>query len=388
MGTAALRRDPEASGGTGATPHTKGSTMKQPALGVVATATTIVLSWLVILALGTDLFMGWASYALMGAIPYAILVGAFWKGEHPAAVARLGQPLKGLAYLGLAAVAAAVVSLVHWQLRGGGMTPPVPMVVMTIITSVVTMFFMAVALGGWPFTKIRNPLLGGLSLIVAAYLVNAVLFQVLFGFGFAAGAPFYRPELDPSGLFNAWDVVVVMVTALAVMFLFICFDVWPITSVESLRAQPLLGVVWTVASFAIGLLAFRVGTSLVGMAAPTFMVTVSIPFLFGAIVVMQMLGGSLFSTVQGPAKGALNASLALVLGLALAALYRVMMPVLSGELPAGADGGFAAELWLANALLAVTFPFLAFFGDFFGLWPLSGRSSKPEVTVEPELEPV
>ena len=120
MGTAALRRDPEASGGTGATPHTKGSTMKQPALGVVATATTIVLSWLVILALGTDLFMGWASYALMGAIPYAILVGAFWKGEHPAAVARLGQPLKGLAYLGLAAVAAALIFLAgtyfkHWR---------------------------------------------------------------------------------------------------------------------------------------------------------------------------------------------------------------------------------------------------------------------------------
>lgn len=360
--------------------------MKQPALGIVATAVVVVISWVVIALLGADLFMGWASYALMGAIPFAILVGAFWKSEHPAALGRLGQPAKGAAYLGLTAVVAAVVSVIHWQLRGGGMNPPVPMAVMTIITSVVTMFFLAVAFGGWPFTLIRNRLLGGVLLLLTAYLVNAVIFQVFFDFGFAEGAPFYQTALDPGGLFNAWDVVVVMVTALAVMFLFICFDVWPITSVEALRSQPLLGVVWTAASFAIGLLVFWVGTSVAGMAAPTLMVTVSIPFLFGAIVVMQMLGGSLFSNVKAPAKGALNAALAMVIGLALAALYQAMMPLLSGEMPAGPEGNFAAELWLANALLAVTFPFLAFFGDFFGLWPLSRRSASAEVTEEVTAE--
>lgn len=362
--------------------------MKQPTLGIVATAVIIVISWLLIALLGVDLFMGWASYALMGAIPFAILVGAFWKGEQPSAIARLGQPAKGLAYLGLAAVVAAVVSVIHWQLRGGGMNPPVPMAVMTIITSVVTMFFMAVAFGGWPFTLVKNRLAGGVLLLTTAYLVNAVIFEVFFDFGFAEGAPFYQSALDPGGLFNAWDVVVVMVTALAVMFLFICFDVWPITSVPALRSQPLLGVVWTAASFAIGLLIFWIGTSVAGMAAPTFMVTVSIPFLFGAIVVMQMLGGSLFSNVKGPGKGALNAALALAVGLALAAVYQVMMPVLSGAMPGGPEGNFASELWLANALLAVTFPFLAFFGDFFGLWPLSGKAKPAEVTPELEVEPV
>ena len=362
--------------------------MKQPVLGIVATAVVVVISWVLILLLGVDLFMGWASYALMGAIPFAILVGAFWKSEQPPALGRLGQPAKGLAYLGLAALVAAVVAVIHWQLRGGGMNPPVPMAVMTIITSVVTMFFMAVAFGGWPFTLVRNKVLGGLLLLVSAYLVNAVIFQVFLDFGFAEGAPFYRDALDPSGLFNAWDVVVVMVTALAVMFAFICFDVWPITSVPALRTQPLLGLVWTAASFAIGLVLFWLGTSVAGMAAPTFMVTVSIPFLFGAIVVMQMLGGSLFADVKGPAKGALNAALALVVGLALATVYRMMLPLLSGELPAGPEGGFAAELWLANALLAVTFPFLAFFGDFFGLWPLSGKSKPAQDTVERQVEPV
>lgn len=352
--------------------------MKQPALGIVATAVIIVISWGVIWLLGPDVFMGWASYALMGAIPFAIVVGAFWKSEHPTFIGRLGQPGKGLVFLVLAAVVAAVVSVIHWQLRGGGMNPPVPMAVMTIITSVVTTFFMAIAFGGWPFSLIKNKVLGGIALLVGAYVVNAILFQIFFDFGFAQGAPFYQDALDPGGLFNAWNVVVVMVTALAVMFLFLCFDVWPITNVKALRSQPLMGLVWTLACFAIGLVIFWLGTSVAGMAAPTFMVTVSIPFLFGAIVVLQMLGGSLFGTVKQPLRGVLNGALALVVGLALAAIYRLLMPVLTGDLPAGAEGGFTAELWLANSLLAVTFPFLAFFGDFFGLWPLSGKTQAAE----------
>ena len=351
--------------------------MKQPWLGVVATAGIIVISWLVILAMGTDLFMGWASYALMGAIPFAIVVGAFWQSAQPPALGRLGQPGKGLAYLILAAIIAAVVSLIHWQLRGGGMSPPVPMAVMTIITSVVTMFFLAIAFGGWPFSLLKNKVLGGVLLLVTAYVLNAVIFQVFFDFGFASDTGFYRADLDPGGLFTAWNVVVVMVTSLSVMFLFLCFDVWPITTVKALRAQPLMGLVWTILCFAIGLFVFWLGTSVAAMEAPTFLVTAPIPFLFGAIVVLQMLDGSLFANVKQPLKGVINAVLALVIGLVLAAIYRAMMPVLSEALPAGPAGDFAAELWLANALLAVTFPFLAFLGDFFGLWPLAGTKAEP-----------
>src|SRR5690606_19784827 len=194
---------PDSSGGTGAASRKEALDMKQPALGITATAVVVAISWVVILLLGADLFMGWASYALMGAIPFAILVGAFWKGEHPAALERLGQPAKGVAYVGLAAVVAAVVSVIHWQVRGGGMNPPAPMAVMTIITSVVTMFFLAIAFGGWPFTLVKNRLLGGVLLLLTAYLVNAVIFQIFFDFGFAEGAPFYQPALDPAGLFNA-----------------------------------------------------------------------------------------------------------------------------------------------------------------------------------------
>jgi len=349
--------------------------MKQPVLGIVATGIVMVVSWVVVWLLGVDLFMGWASFALMGAIPFAITVGAFWQGSQPAAVARLAQPGRGVAFLALAAAVAAAVTALHWVGRGGGLSPPPPMAVMTIITSVVVMFFLAIVWGGWPFSLISNRLAAGITLLVAAYAINALIFQ-LFDFGFAQGAPFYRPELDPGGPIDAWSVVVVMVTALSVMFLFLHFDVWPLSSVAALREQPLLGIAWTVCCFAISLLVFWWGTSVAALPAPTFMVTVSIPFLFGSIVVLQMLGGSLFPRLAQPIRGLASAVVAAVVGVLLSMLYAALMPVLSGPLPSGPEGNFAAELWLANSMLAVTFPLLAFYGDFFGLWPLAGRTAK------------
>lgn len=350
--------------------------MKQPGLGIAATAGIIVISWLVILALGPELFMGWASYAIMGAIPFAILVGAFWLGKEPAVIANLGQPARGLAYLVLAAIVAAIVSVVHWAARGGALAgDPVPMAVMTIITSVVTMFFLAIVWGGWPFSLIRNKLLAGIVLLIGAYVINALIFQLM-NFEFAASAPFYSEALEPGGPLVAWDIVVVMVTALSVMFLSLHFDGKPFTKIKS---DPIRGLLWTVASFVVGWLIFLLGTQVAGLPAPTFMVQVAIPFLFGSIVMINMLGGSVTAKLSPVVGGIVSAVLAAIVGKLLAILYAALMPVLSGAMPSGPAGNFAAELWLANALLAVTFPFLAFFGDFFGLWPLAGKGEKTVV---------
>lgn len=347
--------------------------MKQPALGVAASTLIVAISLVVVRLLGPDLFMGWASYALMCAIPFSVVVGVFWKGTEPAAIAGLGQPSRGIAYVALAAVVAAVVSLVHWQLRGGGLNPPVPMAVMTIITSVCTTFFLAIPLGGWPFSLIKNKLAAGVALLVGCYVVNALIFQLM-NFGFAKGAPWYSAALDPQGPLDAWTVVVGMVTSLAVMYVFILADVWPLTRSAALRANPLaLGVVWILVCFAIGSALFYLGTSVAGMEAPVFMVRVPIPFLFGSILVFNMLGNSLFGSLAQPVKGLVAAVAAAVIGNVMALLYAALMPVLSGPMVSGPSGNFAAELWLANSLLAVTFPFLAMYGDFFGLWPLSGR---------------
>jgi hypothetical protein len=71
-----------------------------------------------------------------------------------------------------------------------------------------------------------------------------------------------------------------------------------------------------------------------------------------------------------PAKGVANAVLIAVVGTALAQLYRAAAPMITGSLASGPPG-YDLEIWLASALLAVTFPFLIFFAEFFKFWPLA-----------------
>ena len=100
-----------------------------------------------------------------------------------------------------------------------------------------------------------------------------------------------------------------------------------------------------------------------------FMVEVPIPFIFGTIVVLNMLQGSLFAKLTQPLKGVLNTVASAVVGTALALAYSALAPALSGPVKPGPPS-YDFEIWLASALLAVTFPFLIFYAEFFQMWPL------------------
>src|SRR5437867_11209535 len=106
-----------------------------------------------------------------------------------------------------------------------------------------------------------------------------------------------------------------------------------------------------------------------GMDVMAFLVRVPVPFIFGTIIVMNMLQGSLFAKRTQPVKGVLNAIAAAVIGAALAQMYGALAPHVTGPLHAGPPG-YDFEVWLASALLSVTFPFLIFYAEFFKLWPL------------------
>ena len=101
-----------------------------------------------------------------------------------------------------------------------------------------------------------------------------------------------------------------------------------------------------------------------------FLVNVPIPYIFGTIIVLNMLQNSLTSRLAQPARGIANALLVAVIGTALAQLYRALAPQIAGTLHSGPPA-YEMEIWLASALLAVTFPCLIFISEFFKLWPLS-----------------
>ncbi len=82
---------------------------------------------------------------------------------------------------------------------------------------------------------------------------------------------------------------------------------------------------------------------------------------------------SLFARFTQPLKGFLNVAAAAVMGVGLGRLFGAVAPTTSGQ--AGSrPQAYVFEIWLASALLAVTFPFLIIFADLFDFWPLRRAS--------------
>ena len=111
------------------------------------------------------------------------------------------------------------------------------------------------------------------------------------------------------------------------------------------------------------------GTQVLAIDPVTFLVNVPIPFIFGTIIVLNLLQNSLFATLSQPVKGLANTMAAGVIGSVLAQIYKALMPAVTGALASGPPP-YEAEIWLASALLSVTFPFLIFGAEFFKFWPL------------------
>jgi hypothetical protein len=133
--------------------------------------------------------------------------------------------------------------------------------------------------------------------------------------------------------------------------------------------QPILGLVWTLLALVLGGIAFYVGVEAMGMDPNAFLVRVPVPFIFGSIIVLNMLQGSLFAGQTQPVKGVLNVIAVVVIGVVLSRMYGALAPTVTGPLNSGPPA-YDFEIWLASALLSVTFPFLIFYAEFFKMWPL------------------
>ena len=346
--------------------------LKQPALGILGTAIIMVISLALISLFTYNVFSGWVAYLLMCLIPMQIGVAVLWKGNAPLGIPSLRQPWKGLLLVFITVLAGTIVAPSYMAVVGGELGPT-PMLVQCTIVSVVITFWFAIMWGGWPFTSfIRNPVGAGIVTVAASYVVNVVLFRLFFNYGFMRDAPVYVESLDPQGLFNGWSALVFYVTALAVMFLTLHFDLWPMTKFPKVMTQPVLGLVWTGVVLLLGAALFVIGTGVLQMDTVTFLVRIPVPFIFGTIVVLNMLQNSLFASLAQPLKGVANTVAAAIVGVVLAVLYSQLAPVVTGSLSSGPPA-YESEIWLASALLSVTFPFLIYFAEFLGFWPMKAE---------------
>jgi hypothetical protein len=343
---------------------------KQPAAGIIASVIIMAISLAFISLFELSTFTGWVAYCIECLIPMQIVIGITWATKHPHFAGSRSQPAKGI-LLGLVTLVAGVITgALFFYTVNGGINPPTPFLMMFIIIVVLTTFAASIMWGGWPFMQmIKSPVAAGIAMLATCYLVAYIIFRVCFNYGFMQGAPVYVAALDPQGLFNAWNAVVYYVTVIAVMFAMLSFDLWPLTKFPAIMKQPVLGIVWSIICIVLGSLVFYIGVDVMQMDVVSFMVHVPVAFIFGTIIVLNMLQGSLFGKLSQPLKGLLNMATVVLVGTFLFGVYSALSGRVTGALKVGPPT-YDFELWIASALLGVTFPVLIFHAEFFKLWPL------------------
>ena len=71
--------------------------MKQPALGLVASALVIVIALAFISLFPVGTFLGWVSFFMLGLIPMQVVAVVLW-GGNPGFVSAMGQPTESAKY--------------------------------------------------------------------------------------------------------------------------------------------------------------------------------------------------------------------------------------------------------------------------------------------------
>jgi hypothetical protein len=164
--------------------------------------------------------------------------------------------------------------------------------------------------------------------------------------------------------------------ALTILFGWLCFDLWPLTRRPGLMKQPALGLILSGVSLAGGAAIFYAGVYAMNVQNVEFLLRVPIAVIFGTILVLNMCQNSLVRLEQ-PARGVVNLLVAAVVGSVLLIAYQQIQPVLSGPVPPGPPEVQREQfqVWTANALLSVTFPFLVFHAAYFNFWPLPAAAA-------------
>jgi hypothetical protein len=346
--------------------------MKQPLLGVVATALVVAVSLAFLALFDFPLFVGWVAFVMLCIVPPQVVMAVI--ATHPPFAPRT-QPGRGVVLFATNVVTALIIAAIVWITVGESVSPPGPIPSQYAVVVVPTTFLMAIAFGGWPFVRIsRNMGKAGFMLLVVSYALTYVLFRVFFDYDFLRDTPVYLASA-PHGLFNGVSALVFYVTALAGMFLLLHFDLWPLSKWPAVMTQPRLGTVWTLIALIVGGIVMWVTVERLALDPMYVLTRITAPFIFGTIVVLNMLQGSLFASLRQPIKGLANATAAAIAGSLLAQLYGRVDRLLVGiELPSGPPG-YEYELWLVNALLSVTFPFLIVHAAYFAFWPFAGNGA-------------
>ncbi len=367
------------------------ATPDQIELPLARTLGTGILSIILVLAIAAaciapfdhHFFLDWIGTAFMAATPVQIVLGLLWHNNKPDSVARLAQPLKGLALTGITILIALLVMGLVMVTVGKG-HGPTPMVAHYFIMSIVVTMWMIPIWQCWPASLMsKNPVAIGIFSLVLAYVFAYVLWLIFFDYSMLGeiGHPHYHEDLDPKGLFDMWTAVIFFTTTAGLIVVHFLFDLWPIEKLSMGRPQPVRGLIATAYLLALAWGMMALFIDVLGMPPVEYMVRVPVCMIFGTFLVNNMMQFSLFKHRDQPVRGLLLTACAVVVAMVMYELYRWASGLHAGQaLGVGPQGGFAQEIWIASAMLGVTFPVVFVVTGFFGFWPIQRSETMPKDT--------
>ncbi len=316
-------------------------------------------------------FSTWVCFVFMCGVPAQLVTCMIWKCSFPSFVTELGQPAKGIVLTLMTATIAGVVALLTFTLVGGSMSPPTPLLIQYIILTVITTFWFVPIMNCWPLSRfISSPGLLGVATLIFVYVFSWVLYMIFFDFSAMAGAPFYSEAMDPKGLLSAEVALSYFVTITGAILVLLLTDMTLITKLTGQLKQPVMGIVGTLVVLVLTWICWFVFVKLLDFDMTVFFVKVPICFVFGVFLADTLMQHRLFEGMKQPTRGLLLTLLAAFYGFIMYYLYAALGPMLSGvDLQAGGPT-YDMELWVANALLSITFPVIVIIADYFQFWPI------------------
>lgn len=341
--------------------------------GALATSLVITISLMLCVSISPKLLLGWGTLIPVALVPAQIVVSQFWRGQYPIRIASLRQPFSGLTYLGLTITAGYLVAWASWSTVGGGISPPTPFTNMFLILSVSVTLWLVIVFQAWPLSMLsKHAGIVGTLLWLAAYAITYGLFRTLFNFGFLKDSPAYFSQLDPAGVFMAWIPLVFSIASAMVLLSLVLFDFWPLSLL--IKRIPLFGKQPLFSVTALTLIAILTSTTWIffidwlQMDLVVFLVRVCVSVIFGQFILLVMLEGVPWITLAQPWRGCFLAGAATLLGMLVYPLYRSVASHFF-DMPSG-QPTYVLELWIASAMLAITFPLMVLFAGYFKFWPL------------------
>ena len=351
---------------------------RQPWRGIFALIVSLAVSLVLTASFNIQEYTGIVGYLTMSFIPLFVIIGMFWKRVGIIPLEALSQPFKGILLTTFAGIIGVLTAMGLISFLGKGVL--LPHLILHLVCTIITTFFIALAFGFWPFNKL-SPVAGGFLCVIVAYVIGWVILQ-FFNFAMLSyptgvnpspigKVPFYAEggplaefvALAPMGPFLWEHSLSFYFWGISIVFAFLLINFWPFSAFKI--TQPLFGILITVAALVISYIVNFVCIDVLKV-EPLRCFLYGVSFVFGILLILipfEMWPGRAIGKLLG---GVINILIAIGVGIVA---YKVLLSFCQWHFGEGMK--YPNDIFaVATLMLGMIFPMWACYSDLFDFWPL------------------